>query len=265
MTGSHDKPIALVTGASSGIGAVYADRFARLGHDLILVGRDTDRLDREAFRIRGQHGAAVEVMAADLASRAGIEIVEARAGAGDIDILVNNAGVATPARFEAASVADLVDTIAVNVEAATRLARAVLPAMIARDRGAVINIASVVALMNDRPGISVVYNASKAFLLSLSEGVNAELAGTGVRIQTVLPGPTRTPIWARTGIDVDAMLGEAVMDVETLVDAAIAGYERGETVTIPTLADAADWHAFVAQRQSLYPGLSGSRAADRYG
>lgn len=254
-------PTVLITGASSGIGATYADRFARRGHDLVLVARDRARLEALAGRLRAETGVTVDVLPADLAEHDDVARVERRLREdARIGVLVNNAGIAAPGTFADADI-DVVDRlIRVNVTAVTRLAAAVVPRFIARGEGAIINVASVLALV---PEVSLgVYGASKAFVLSLSQGLQAELGGKGVYVQAVLPAATRTEIWARSDRDVDKLQG--VMAVGELVDAALVGFDRREAITIPPLTDADQWTVLDASRKALLPNLFNAHAAQRY-
>ena len=253
-------PTVLVTGASSGIGAAYADRFARRGHDLVLVARDQARMEELASRLRAETGVKIDVRA-DLRESADLARVEARLRDDDsIGILVNNAGVAAPGGFANGDL-DLMDRlIRLNVTAVTRLAGAVVPRFLARGEGAIINIASVVGLA---PEISFgAYGPSKAYVLALSQSLQAELGGRGVYVQAVLPAATRTEIWARSGRDVNTLKG--VMEVDELVDAALVGFDRREAVTIPPLPDAGQWERFNAARQAMLPNFANERAAARY-
>jgi short-subunit dehydrogenase len=261
---STSKGTAVVTGASSGIGAVYADRLAHRGYDLVLVARDQARLDDLAARLRAEAGVAVEVLRADLSRRDDIRRVEVRLQGGDVVALVNNAGIAVAGPTVDMDPDSLEAMVQLNVIAATRLARAVAPGLAARGRGDIINIASVAGLRGDQPSISVGYSASKAYILAFSEGLGSELAPRGVRVQAVLPGVTRTEIWEKGGIDVDTMPAEIIMDTADMVDAALAGLDLGEGVTIPSLPDVGDWAAFKSAREALYPNLSHRRPAGRY-
>ncbi|WP_099513867.1 SDR family NAD(P)-dependent oxidoreductase [Microvirga ossetica] len=262
---SKGQGTALVTGASAGIGAVYADRLAHRGYDLILVARDVAKLNALATRLIGETGVKVEVLRADLSNVDDIRKVEARLHADDITVLVNNAGVAVagptvemdPERLEA--------MIQLNVVVATRLARAVAPGLAQRRRGDIINIASVVAIRGDQPAISVGYGASKAYLLAFSEGLDSELAPYGVRVQAVLPGVTRTELWEKGGLDINALPQDIVMETGDMVDAAFAGLDQGERVTIPALPDISDWIAFKTARAALLPNISHRLPAERYG
>jgi short-subunit dehydrogenase len=254
---------ALVTGASSGIGAVYADRLARRGFNLILVARDEARLQKLAARLREVAAVAVAVLPADLGTHAGRAAVERRvADDASITLLVNNAGAAVPGKIIDIAPDAAEALIELNVIAATRLAMAAGKAFAGRGQGAIINIASVVALVPGR--ISGVYSATKAFFLNFSQALAEELKLAGVRVQAVLPGATRTEIWGRAGVDVNMLDASTIMAVDEMVDAALAGFDQGEVVTIPALPDAADWQAFESARQALGPNLSRNHAAARY-
>lgn len=255
------KQTFLITGASDGIGAVYADRLARRGHNLILVARRADKLAELADRLRQDTGVAVDVIAADLASPADLARVEARLRDDDaVTGLINNAGIAGETSFVDADPAHLTTLINLNILAATRLAAAIAPRLAAKNSGAIINISSVTALIPD--GFTATYPASKAYVLAFSEALDVELGAKGVRIQAVLPGATRTPIW--TEDQLASLPAEIVMDVDDMVDAALAGFDAGETVTIPALPDMADYDAYIAARAALRPNLSLARPAPRY-
>ena len=235
------KPSVLITGASTGIGAVYADRFARRGHDLVLVARDIVRMEALADRLRREAGgAAVDVLQADLTDERDLERVERRLREDvRIGVLVNNAGAAANGDFLDQGGDDVSRIIALNVTALTRLTNAVAPRLVAAGEGSIVNLASVVGLA---PEIGMtVYGATKAFVLFLTQGLNLELGPRGVYLQAVLPAATRTEIWERSGRDVNAL--SVVMDVEELVDAALVGFDRREPVTIPPLPDAGQWTA----------------------
>jgi short-subunit dehydrogenase len=252
---------ALITGASTGIGAVYADRFSRRGYDLVLVARDGARLKGVADRLRSETGGDVDVLVADLTDRDGLARVEARLREDDaIDLLVNNAGANQHGSLSALDLDELDGLISLNVLAMTRLTAAVLPRFLARSEGVIVNVASVVALA---PGIPFgIYGATKSYVLALSESLHAELGSRGLYVQVVLPGATRTELWERSGRDVNAL--KAVMDVHELVDAAMAGFDRRELVTIPPLGDAGLWEAYVTARKAILPEVMTSRVAERY-
>jgi short-subunit dehydrogenase len=256
------KGTALLTGASSGIGAIYADRLARRGYDLILVARSRKRLDGLAKRLRDETGRAVEAVAADLNDKVDLARVEAilRTNAG-ITMLVNNAGVGATGPLLSSDVDKMEDMIALNVTALTRLTYAAAPGFAARG-GTIINMASIVGIAPEI--LNGVYGATKAFVLALSLSLHKELADKNVRVQAVLPGATATDFWETAGLPVAHLPGEIVMRADEMVDAALAGLDQGELFTIPSLPDAADWQAYEAARQKLIPNLSRSAPAARY-
>jgi len=257
------KGIALITGASTGIGATYADRLARRGYGLILVARDEARLNALAAKLRQAAGVAVDVIKADLTTHAGRAVVERRlAEDTTITMLVNNAGMSATGTLTDVEPDRLEAMVALNVIAVMRLAAAAARAFAARGRGTIINIASVLALAPER--FNGVYSGTKAFVLNLSLSMQQELAASGVWVQAVLPGATRTEIWDRSGTDINHLPAEMLMDVDELVDAALAGLDAREPVTIPSLPDQADFEAYTKARFALGPNLSKNRAAARY-
>ncbi|THD58315.1 SDR family oxidoreductase [Phenylobacterium sp.] len=264
MTQSHSQGAALVTGASAGIGAVYAERLAARGHDLVLVARDEARLQAAATDLSARYGVAVEVFRADLTDEADIERLEAKlADDPAIGLLVNNAGAALFGGFLDNQPAQIGKLIQLNVTAVARLAHAAAQAFTARGRGTVVNVSSVVGLVPEYG--SAVYGATKAFVTYLTQALAHELAGKGVVFQAVLPGATRTEIWERSGRDPADLDPSRTMDADELVDAALAGLDKGELITIPSLPDAAEWDAYQAARAVLIPNLSKAHPAERYG
>lgn len=252
----------LITGASDGIGAVYADRLARRGANLVLVARRADRLNALAERLRAETGVSVDMIAADLGNADDLARVEARLREDDrITGLVNNAGIAGEKDFLETDPDYLSALIALNITAVTRLSSAIAPRLVAAGRGSIINITSVTALMPD--GFTAVYPASKSFVLAFTEALQAQLGAHGVRVQAVLPGITRTPIWKEEQIA--TIPAHMVMDVGDMVDAALAGFDQGEHVTIPALPDMAQFEAYLEARAALRPNLSLAAAAPRYG
>jgi len=257
------KGTALVTGASTGIGAIYADRLAKRGYDLILVARNEAKLQGLAERLTRQTGRSVKVLAADLAEKAGLAKVESVLRQDQsITMLVNNAGVASIAPLLQADVTQMDGIIDLNITALTHLTYAVAPAFVARGAGTIINISSVVGIVPE--SLNGVYGASKAYVLALGHSLQHELADKGVRIQTVLPGATATDIWALAGRPVHMLPQEIVMSAEDMVDAALVGLDQGERVTIPPLQDAEDWTRFEAARLALRSRLGNSKPAPRY-
>jgi short-subunit dehydrogenase len=255
------KPSVLITGASSGIGAVYADRFARRGHDLVLVARDRARMEKLAERLREETGVAADILQADLTDPSDLAKVEARLrDDARIGILVNNAGRSAAGGFLEQSVDDVTGILNLNVTAVLRLAHAVAPRFAEAGEGAIINIGSVIGFMPEMS--ATVYGATKAFVLFLSQSLQVELAAKGVYVQAVVPAATRTEIWERSGKDVNKL--PAVMEDEELVDAALAGFDRRETVTIPPHPDVQQWIDLEAARKAMIPNFNQVHAAERY-
>lgn len=251
----------LITGASAGIGAVYAERFARRGHDLVLVARDRQRLDTHAAHLRETYKVAVDVLQADLTQPNDLECVEARLrDDARIGILVNNAGMALSGGVVQQSAPAIGQLIALNANAPARLAAAIAPRLVQAGTGAIINVGSVVGLAPEF-GMTV-YGATKAFVLFLSQGLSLELGPHGIYVQAVLPAATRTEIWGRAGIDIDTL--PEVMGVDELVDAALVGFDRREAITIPPLHGAGRWDALDGARQLLLSDIRQSEAAERY-
>jgi uncharacterized protein len=257
------KGTALITGASNGIGALYADRMARLGYDLILVARNAARLEVVANGIREATGRKVETLVADLANADHLRRIEARlTNDRSITMLVNNAGIGSTARALDADVDTMSAMVSLNVEALMRLTYAVVPAFVARGRGTIINIASIVAVAPEV--LNGVYGGTKAFVLAFSQNLHHELCGTGIHVQVVLPGATATDFWDIAGTPVEHLPGEIVMRADQLVDAALFGLARGEFATIPSLHNESRWDAFEAARQAMAGELSTNTPATRY-
>ncbi|MCL6706712.1 SDR family NAD(P)-dependent oxidoreductase [Pseudomonas sp. R2.Fl] len=259
---ANGKGRALVTGASSGIGATYARKLAARGYDLVVVARDAARLGRLADELESGTGVDVEVFPADLSVVADLRRVEKRLRAADIELFVNNAGIGPRASLLAGDIDDLDPLIAINVTAANRLAIAAAQAFHARGAGAIVNIASVVALAPHL--FNGTYSGSKAFVLSLTQSMASELKDSGVRVQAVLPGLTRTEIFERAGGSVDNLNPAMVMDVDDMVGAALAGLDAGELITIPSMEDEALFESYSAATGALLPQLSTNRPASRY-
>jgi short-subunit dehydrogenase len=263
MTSIAQKGTALITGASSGIGAVYADRLSKAGHDLILVARNAERLRALAARLTTEIGRSVETVAADLTDPADLAKVETRLKTdASITLLVNNAGIGATAPLLQSDIGKMHEMITLNVTAPTRLAYAAAPAFVARGAGTIINIASIVAITPEL--LNGVYGGSKAFILAFTRSLHHELADKGVRVQAVLPGATATEFWSLAGTPVEHLPKSIVMSAGDAVDAALAGLEQGELVTIPSLPDKADWDAFETARDRLAPNLSHEVPAARY-
>jgi short-subunit dehydrogenase len=257
----HD--LALITGASSGIGATYAKRLAQRGFDLLLVARNQTRLDDLAAQLRAGSGVGVETLRADLTVAADVAQVVLRLSSDPaISLLVNNAGIAIIGPLIGSELQRLENMISLNVVAVTQIAVAAATAFAARGQGTLINIASALALVPER--YYGAYSGTKAYVLNLTQALEQELSPRGVRVQVVLPGATRTELWARAGIDISYLPPGVVMEVDEMVDAALSGLDLGETVTIPSLPDMLEWEALNRQRLDLAPALSLKHAASRY-
>jgi uncharacterized protein len=261
---TQSKGTALITGASSGIGAVYADRLVRRGYDLIIVARTRSKLDELAARLTAETKRSVEVLPADLNDKGDLARVEETLKRdASITLLVNNAGIGTFAPLLNSDVNKMDEMISLNVSALTRLTYAVIPGFVARGTGTIVNISSIVAISPET--LNGVYGGSKAYVLAFSHSLQHELASKGIRVQAVLPGATATDFWDAGGLPVHNLPSEIVMTTENLVDAALSGLDQGELVTIPALPDKAEWDRFEAARRDMSTRLSRTDPAARYG
>lgn len=223
-------PTALVTGASSGIGLTFARHLAQRGLSLVLVARRAGRLEQVAAECHAMGAPQVEVLTADLATEAGIEAVAERLRAGDVHTLVNNAGLSVGKEFGDAGIEELTGQLRVNVEAVLRHSHAVLPSLKAGGTGVIINIASVAGLL---PGRGSTYSASKAWVISFTEGLAADLAGTGVRVQALCPGFVRTEFHDSAGIDMVRTPSWLYVDADHLVATSLRDVARGTVLSVP--------------------------------
>ena len=263
MSASASKGTALITGASTGIGAVYADRLAKRGYDLILVARSREKLSEVAAQLKPT-GRSIETMAADLTKKEDVQRVAERLSTDPtITVLVNNAGLGSAGTLLDSNIHDLESMIYLNVTALARLALAVLPGFLTRKNGLLINIASVVALAPEL--LNGTYSGTKAYVVNFTQSLQKEVEGMGITVQAVLPGATATPFWAKAGRPVEHLPSEIVMSAEDMVDASFAGLDQHEVITIPALSDIADWEKFEAARKALGPNLSHQKPAARYG
>jgi uncharacterized protein len=262
---SSSKGTALITGASTGIGAVYADRLAKRGYDLILVARSKDKLDEVANGIESSIGRKAETLPADLSIAADVKRVAYRLVSDNaITAFVNNAGIASTAKLLDSDPDYLDQIVQINITAFTRLAIAAATSFAKRSSGIIINIGSVVALAPEL--LNGTYSGSKAYVQNFSTSLKNELVDKGVIVQVVLPGATATPLWEKSGVNVHTDLPpEWVMTTDDMVDAALAGLDQGEFVTIPALPSAADFEAYEKARLALAPNLSRREPALRYG
>jgi short-subunit dehydrogenase len=258
------KGVALITGASAGIGAIYADRLAGRGYDLILVARSQPRLLALAARISAETGRRVEPLAADLTRSEDLSRIEARLRTDPaIGLLVNNAGVGSAVPLLQSDVGAMDVMIALNVQALMRLTYAAAPGFVARGGGTLINLASIAAIAPEI--LNGVYAGTKAFVVAFTQSLHHELAGRGVRVQAVLPGAVGTGFWEIAGTPLADLPREIVMTPEDTVDAALAGLDQGELITLPALSDSTAWQAYEDARQAMIPNLSRSEPAARYG
>jgi len=252
----------LITGASAGIGAAYADRFARRGHALVLVARNKARLEELAARLSREYHVKTEVLAADLTIPGERSRVEHRLHSDPaIGVLVNNAGIEGGTALTQTSPDAVQAMIELNVTAPSRLVAAMLPRLLTRGRGSIINIGSILALAPEL--FDGAYAASKSYVLTYTQTLHKEMVGCGIRVQCVLPGVTRTSIWNATG-GLASVPAHMIMEVDEMVDAALAGYDQGEVITIPSLPDIEEWSRLDEARRRMLPELSRYVAADRY-
>jgi short-subunit dehydrogenase len=263
MSAQLSKGTALITGASSGIGAVYADRLAHRGYDLILVARDQKRLTALATSLSASTGRKVDSIAADLTQpTAVLRVEELLRSDNSITALVNNAGFGATSKLIDSNIEELDNMIQLNVTALTRLTAAVLPGLIERANGVIVNIASIVALAPEL--LNGVYSGTKAYVVNLTQSLHHEVGDKGIQVQAVLPGATSTEFWDRAGLPVHNLPNQWVMSADEMVDASLAALDQHELITIPSLPDAADWQRLDAARLALGPNLSRKHAADRY-
>ena len=261
---SNSKGTALITGASRGIGAVYADRLARRGYDLILVARSEARLNALAANLARETVRMVGVLPADLNDKADLARVETRLRLDrSITMLVNNAGTAAITPLVESDVDEMEHMIDLNITALTRLTYAAAPAFVSRGAGTIINVASVVGIAPE--ALNGVYGATKAYVIALSHSLQHELSDQGIRIQAVLPAATATELWESAGRPWQSLPPSIVMTPEDMVDAALAGLDQGELVTLPSLQDAGEWTRFEAARRAISKQFGNAVPAARYG
>lgn len=262
MTTGADKGLAVITGASSGIGAVYADRLAARGHALLLVARRAERLAGMAEVLAQRHGVAVETLAVDLATADGVATLEQRLSHDPATMLVNNAGAGGLGPSMAQSGEAMEALIRLNIVALTRLSRAALAAFRDRGGGTLVNIGSVMAHAPSAGG--AVYSGSKAYVLNFTRSLALEFAGSPCRIQLVMPGPVRTEFFSAQGMEDSVFPLDAYLTAEQLVDAALAGLDAGEEVTSPSIGDPAIWEALEGARGRFMKAAVSGKVAERY-
>lgn len=254
---------AVVTGASAGIGKIYAERLAKRGYDLLLVARRAELLDELAKSLEAAHAVSVQTHAADLSSPEALEAVaQAIAGDDSISMLVNNAGTSTLGAVASTRPADVSAMTDLNISALVRLTLAILPHFKARSSGTIINIGSVLGF-HSLP-ISSAYSGTKGYVLNFTRGLQEELAGSGVKIQLVLPAATATDIWEISGVPLSALDPASIMTPEDMVDAALAGLDQGETITLPSVENIKLFEAYDTARMELLLASQTGKPASRY-
>jgi len=262
-------PIALVTGASSGIGAAFAERLARDRFSLIVVARRVGRLEALAKVLKAKYGTPVEVLPADLSRADQLRSVEQRiTHESGLDMLVNNAGFGGYQPFINLDPDKADDLISVQINAVTRLTRAALPQMVARGNGAIINVSSRFAFSGSLSAPSLpkraVYAGTKAYVNAFTQLLHNELAGTGVRVQALCPGVVRTEFHEKMGMDPSRIPSSMVMKPEDVVDASFAGLLLGEVVCIPALGDTTVLDQVHQSEFTLWERSGSGAIADRY-
>jgi hypothetical protein len=226
-------PTALITGATAGIGAAFVRRYAQDGYDLVLVARDVPRLEAQAADLRRRFGGAVEVLAADLTDRAQVRRVEERLAdrSRPVDVLVNNAGYGLNHRFVGGDLDAEERLFDVLARAVLRLSGAAVPGMVARGRGDIITVSSVAGFAP-----LGTYSAAKAYATAFTQGLAAELEGTGVRALALCPGYVRTELHERAGINVSMIPERLWLDADDLVAACLADLADGKSISVPGAA-----------------------------
>jgi short-subunit dehydrogenase len=262
MTKSLPMGVAIITGASSGIGAVYADRLAARGHPLLLVARRADRLEVLQAELEKRHGAAVETLVADLEKADDLAVLEDKLAGGGVAILVNNAGAGGLGPTSKTSADQLEKIVRLNVLALTRLSHAALAGFRAQDAGALVNIGSIIALMPSPSGAA--YSGSKAYVMNFTRSLQLEYAKSGIQVQLVMPGPIRTEFFSSQGMSDNVFPDESFLTAQQLVDAALVGLDAGEWITTPTLTNEGTWTVFEQARIAYMGETSSGQLAERY-
>jgi short-subunit dehydrogenase len=256
--------IAVVTGASAGLGKIYADRLAKRKYDLLLVARRRERLDALASELGEKYGVRVQSIVADLGNLPDLKKVSDVIGTDErVTLLVNCAGTSAVTPLVNMTLPDVDRLMDVNMRSLTHLSLAVLPGFLKRNQGTIINIGSVLSFFIF-PG-STAYSGTKAQVMLFTLGLQQEVAGTDVRVQLVMPASTATEIWDVAGIGLHALNPATVMTAEDCVDAALAGLDQGEAVTLPSVEDMSLWKKFDVARISLFEASQTGRPASRYG
>jgi short-subunit dehydrogenase len=263
-TNSSKLGVAIVTGASSGIGKVYADRLAARGYDLVLVARRADRLREIAADLQERFPIRAEVLVADLAQPAGLSATIERISSDDsVSLLVNNAGFSAAQPLVETSSELIANMIALNITALTALSKAALVRFQERGAGTIVNVGSGVgfAPISWIP----VYGPTKAYVLQFTQILQQQVAGTGVRVQLVVPGAVVSEGWDVAGVSISTMDPSSVMTTEDCVDAALSGLDMGELITAPSLQDDTLLRSFETASGALLQAVFHGEPAARYG
>jgi len=225
--------VALITGATAGIGAAFAAQLAREGSDLVIVARNGARLTEQAAKIQQRYGIAVDPIAADLSTDEGLDRVEARVAdaAAPIDLLINNAGFGLPASFLDSDISAEDGMLAVNVRAVMRLTHAVLPVMVRRGSGGIINVSSVAGFVPTESGAS--YSASKAWVTAFTESLSMLLKDKGIQVTALCPGFTRTEFHDRAGVAPGEVPERMWLEAGDVVASGLRDHRRGVVISIP--------------------------------
>jgi short-subunit dehydrogenase len=260
---------ALVTGASAGIGAAFAERLARDGYDLIIVARRLDRLEALADRLRDEAGVAVDVLVADLTAADELREVErAIEACAILEFLVNCAGVAGYMPFAQLPPDQAESLVRLHVVAPTRLTRAALPGMVVRGRGVIVNVSSGLAFSASLPAPPLphraVYAASKSYINTFTEILANELRGTGVQVQALCPGIVRTELHEVARYDLSHVPASFMLEPEDVVTASLAALPLGDVVCIPALGDRGPLADLEQSRERVFDGVRGGSIAERY-
>jgi len=263
------RPHALVTGASSGIGAAFAERLAKDGYDLIIAARRRDKLEALAAQLQSNHQSNIEVMVADLSKSDDLRAVEKRVAEDtSLELLVNNAGFGAYMPFIELDPDKAEELINVQVVAVMRLTHAALPGMIARGRGAIINISSRLAFSGPMGSTQLpkraTYAGTKSFVITFSQLVQSELEGTGIQVQALCPGLVRTEFHELVGMDPNRFPPQMIMKAEDLVEASLVGLKLGEVICIPALEDADLLRQVQEDQRRLFETSATGKVATRY-
>jgi short-subunit dehydrogenase len=258
----EERGLAVVTGASSGIGAVYAERLAARGHSLLLVARRPDRLASTKDRLSSNYRVEVAILVADLELASDVSDLEARVAADDVTFVVNNAGAGGLGGSRDLTSDQLEQVIQLNITALTRLSHAALSGFRKRQAGVLVNIGSMMA--HAAAASAAAYSGSKAYVLNFTQSLQMEYASSPIRIQLVMPGPVRTEFFSSQGVSESIFPPESYLAPEQLVDAALAGLDAGEPVTIPSMLDEQAWIALEAARTEFVKATMSGKVAVRY-